>query len=244
MYLSEVMQAEGIAMAALHHRACRPVTLGSLYWQLDDVWPGTSWSSIDWFGRWKLLQFAARRFYAPQAIVAEHPDGATRIALVSDATTPIAALWRVRIMDMAGRMLGKRGAAVTLAPLAVTEAAMPTDADLFGAADPAASYAVAGLVIGGQAVSRAIIERLAPKDMAYPAPGLTVRWTGRTATITATRLARAVHLGFGTLDARPSDDGFDLLPGERRTVTIASDADPRALAAALTIATLGPADAR
>ena len=244
VYLSQVMQAEGIAVAALHHRACRPVTMGSLYWQLNDVWPGASWSSIDWFGRWKLLNFAARRFYAPQAIVAERKDGATRIALVSDATTPIAARWRVRTMDMAGRLIGDRGGPVTLMPLAVTEAAMLRDDDLFAAADPSASYAVAELIVGDRPVSRAIVERLAPKAMTYPAPGLSVRWEGRTATVTATRLARAVHLGFGTLDARPSDDGFNLLPGEHRTVTIASDASPAALAGALTLATLGPADPR
>ena len=244
VYLSQAMQAEGIAMAALHHRACRPVTMGSLYWQLNDVWPGASWSSIDWFGRWKLLNFAARRFYAPQAIVAEHTDGATRIALISDSTAPVAARWRVRTMAMGGDLLGERGAAVTLAPLGVSEAAMLSDADLFGAADPAASYAVAELIVGDRTVSRAIVERRAPKAMAYPAPGLSVRWAGTSATVTATRLARAVHLGFGTLDARPSDDGFDLLPGESRTVTIASDATPAALAAALTLATLGPADAR
>ena len=244
VYLSQVMQADGIAMAALHLRACRPVTLGSLYWQLNDVWPGASWSSIDWFGRWKLLNFAARRFYAAQAIVAEHRDGATRIALISDATAPLAARWRVRTMDMAGTMLGDRGGAVTLAPLAVTEAAMLRDRDVFATADPAASYAVAELLVEGRPVSRAIVERVAPKAMAYPAPGLSVRWAGRTLTVTAARLARAVHLGFGTLDARPSDDGFDLLPGESRTVAIASDAGPATLAAALTIATLGPADAR
>ena len=46
-YLSQAMQAEGIGLAALHHRASRPYTMGSLYWQLNDVWPGASWSGID-----------------------------------------------------------------------------------------------------------------------------------------------------------------------------------------------------
>ena len=96
VYLTQVNQAEAIRIAALHHRACRPVTMGSLYWQLNDVWPSISWASIDHDGQWKLLNYAARRFFAPQAIAAEHKDGATRISLISDATTPIAARWRVR----------------------------------------------------------------------------------------------------------------------------------------------------
>jgi beta-mannosidase len=68
VYLSQVMQADGIALAALHHRASRPYTMGSLYWQLNDVWPGASWSSVDYFGRWKALHFAARRFFAPVTV--------------------------------------------------------------------------------------------------------------------------------------------------------------------------------
>ncbi|MFH7467811.1 hypothetical protein RA282_28425, partial [Pseudomonas syringae pv. tagetis] len=49
VYLSQVMQAEGIELAALHHRSSRPQTMGSLYWQLNDVWPGASWSSVDYY---------------------------------------------------------------------------------------------------------------------------------------------------------------------------------------------------
>jgi beta-mannosidase len=240
VYLTQVNQAQAIEMAARHHRACRPVTLGSLYWQLNDTWPAISWSSIDYDGRWKLLHYAARRFFAPQAIVAEHKDGATRVALVSDATMPIAAEWRVRAFDMVGRPLGARGAQVTLQPLGAQEAASITDAALFAGADPRASFAVAELLVDGRLVSRSIVERALPKDMAYPAPGFTVRWEGRRVTITAGALARAVMLDFGDIAAQPSDDGFDLLPGESVTVDVRSDAPAAALRRAFTLRTLGP----
>ncbi|WP_426263279.1 beta-mannosidase [Sphingomonas sp. PWP1-2] len=239
VYLSQVNQAEAIALAALHHRACRPVTMGSLYWQLNDVWPAISWSSIDHAGRWKLLHYAARRFFAPQVIVAEHVGAATRLALVSDATTPTPARWRVRAFDMAGRLLAEHGAAVTLPPLSATEAARIEDAALFAGADAKTSYAVAELLVGDAPVSRAIVERGVPRDMAYPDPGLHATWHGRELTVTATALARAVMLDFGAVGAQPSDDGFDLLPGESRTVSVASTASPAALARALTLRSLG-----
>lgn len=240
VYLTQVNQAQAIEMAARHHRACRPVTLGSLYWQLNDTWPAISWASVDYNGQWKLLQYAARRFFAPQAIVAERKDGATRVALVSDATAPIAAEWRIRAFDMAGRPLGAKGAQVTLEPLGAQEAASVADADLFAGADPKASFAVAELLVDGRSVSRTIVERALPKDMAYPAPGLTARWEGKRVTIAASALARAVMLDFGELAAQPSDDGFDLLPGESVTVDVRSDASAAALRRALTLRTLGP----
>ncbi|MHC9420512.1 beta-mannosidase [Sphingomonas citri] len=239
VYLTQVNQMQAIELAALHHRACRPTNMGSLYWQLNDVWPAISWASIDHSGRWKLLHYAARRFFAPQAIVAEHRDGTLRVAVVSDATQPIAARWRVRAFASDGSALGERGGDLTLAPLAAAEVASIADAELFAAAPAEASYAVAELTIGDAVASRRVIERVLPKAMRWPDPGLSARWDGRSVTITARKLARAVMLDFGAIDARPSDDGFDLLPGESRTITIESDASPAALKRALVLRSLG-----
>ncbi|HWU96657.1 MAG TPA: glycoside hydrolase family 2 protein, partial [Sphingomonas sp.] len=240
VYLTQVNQAQAIDMAARHHRGCRPVTLGSLYWQLNDTWPAISWASVDYEGQWKLLHYAARRFFAPQAIVAEHKDGATRVALVSDAMTPIAAEWRVRAFDMTGKSLGAKGATVTLEPLSAQEVASIADAELFAGTDATASFAVAELLIDGRSVSRTIVERALPKDMVYPVPVLATRWEGKRVTITAGSLARAVMLDFGDLAAQPSDDGFDLLAGESVTIDVRSDASVAALKRALTLRTLGP----
>ena len=65
VYLSMVLQAEGIRYGVEHWRRQRDRVAGTLYWQLNDCWPVASWSSLDYFGRWKALHYAARRFYAP-----------------------------------------------------------------------------------------------------------------------------------------------------------------------------------
>ena len=65
VYLSMVLQAEGIRYGVEHWRRHTDRVAGTLYWQLNDCWPVASWSSLDYFGRWKALHYAARRFYAP-----------------------------------------------------------------------------------------------------------------------------------------------------------------------------------
>ena len=62
VYLSMVLQAEGIRYGVEHWRRHPERVAGILYWQLNDCWPVASWSSLDYFVRWKALHYAARRF--------------------------------------------------------------------------------------------------------------------------------------------------------------------------------------
>lgn len=68
VYLSQIMQAYCLRFGIEHMRRNMPRTMGSLFWQLNDCWPVASWSSIDFGGRWKALQYAAKRFYAPALV--------------------------------------------------------------------------------------------------------------------------------------------------------------------------------
>ena len=65
VYLSLVLQAEGIRYGVEHWRRHPRRVSGILYWQLNDCWPVASWASLDYFGRWKALHYAARRFFCP-----------------------------------------------------------------------------------------------------------------------------------------------------------------------------------
>ena len=70
VYVSQVLQAEGVKVAMEAHRRAMPYCMGSLYWQIDDCWPVASWSSIDYYGRWKALHYTAKNSYAPILISA------------------------------------------------------------------------------------------------------------------------------------------------------------------------------
>src|SRR5579884_4117786 len=96
------MQAEAIKVGAEHLRRSRPRTMGSLYWQLDDCWPVASWSSIDYYGRWKALQYAARRFFAPVLVSPADENGNLRVYLVSDRRTDVPAHLVLRVVDLEG----------------------------------------------------------------------------------------------------------------------------------------------
>ncbi|MBR2837194.1 MAG: glycoside hydrolase family 2 protein [Kiritimatiellae bacterium] len=91
-YLSQVQQAMAIRAGVEHFRHIMPRCMGSIYWQLCDNWPVASWSSIEYGGKWKHLQYHARRFYSPCAVMvapAYKDDGTLEVWAVNDKDEPL-----------------------------------------------------------------------------------------------------------------------------------------------------------
>ena len=84
IYASQYAQAEGIKYGASHFRRLKPRCMGSLYWQIVDCFPGTTWSGIDYEYRWKILHYYAKRFYQQTVISAEINDRNVRLYVVHD----------------------------------------------------------------------------------------------------------------------------------------------------------------
>jgi beta-mannosidase len=216
--------------------------MGALYWQLNDVWPGASWSSIDVDGRWKALQFRARQFYAPVRVVPLREHGHTAVFLVSDRTTALAAQLRTRVLGMDGAVIADTTRAVTLHPLASTRVDDFADAALLHGADPRRTVAVFELIADGRTLSRHLLYFERTPSLALPAPDIHATLhrdtEGLVLDLAARRFARAVWIDFGDRDATPSDNGIDLLPGEHVAVRIRSRDDVDTLRRALRLRSL------
>lgn len=65
VYLSQLQAGEIMRYTAEHFRRDNAYCRGMILWQLNDCWPVVSWSGIDYYGRWKALQYYTKRFFAP-----------------------------------------------------------------------------------------------------------------------------------------------------------------------------------
>jgi beta-mannosidase len=123
VYLSQILHAEAMRVGVEHWRRARARCSGALYWQLNDCWPVSSWASIDYFGRWKALQYATRRFYAPILLSAELESETSAVSVAITNDTPDA--WRGEIRWTLERFSGEAVAggheSVVAAALATTE---------------------------------------------------------------------------------------------------------------------------
>lgn len=120
VYLSMVLQAEGIRYGVEHWRRSRERVAGTLYWQLNDCWPVASWSSIEYFGRWKALHYAARRFYAPVLLSIEDDPPRQGVYVTNDQLDAWEGSMRWSLETLDNVVLSAGEEPVTAAPQAVT----------------------------------------------------------------------------------------------------------------------------
>ncbi len=103
IYLSQVQQALAIRMAVEYWRTLRPTCMGTLYWQLNDNWPVCSWASLEYGGKWKLLHYLARRFYAPVLpVVLQLDQESLQIRVVSDRADSCRAAFKLQLFSFEG----------------------------------------------------------------------------------------------------------------------------------------------
>lgn len=105
LYASQVLQGMAIKYGVDHWRRNRGRCMGTLYWQINDDWPAPSWSSIDYFGRWKALHYMAQKFYAPHAVSMTLEDHRCHVYFSNESFETTAYSLTLSIRDLSGNVL-------------------------------------------------------------------------------------------------------------------------------------------
>jgi len=216
VYLSMVLQAEGIRYGVEHWRRHPERVAGILYWQLNDCWPVASWSSLDYFGRWKALHYAAKRFYAPVLLSIEDTPPIQAVYITNERREAWdgSLTWSLETLDGEVAKTGYQNVAVdAMAVVKICEVDFSTirrnDADM-----ARNLVCVAELWQDEKMVSRQTAYFVPTKHLELKPPEITPRITmeGQTAQIelSAASLARLVELSLEGEDAIFSDNYFDL----------------------------------
>jgi beta-mannosidase len=235
LYVSQVLQAEGIKVGAEHLRRNRPHSMGSIYWQLNDCWPVASWSSLDYHGRWKALQYYARRFYNDLLVSPHEENGAMAVYVVSDRTAPASGELRARLMKFDGTVVSDKTQAIEIPGLSSgVYARVPNPPQ----AERADTFGIAELVVDGKLVSSNLLFFAPPKELHLPPAHVTAEWTGDGLRLSSNVLARSVYISFGDMDATLSNNYIDLLPGKPVDIRLASAAPADQLRANLKVVSL------
>jgi len=224
VYLSLVLQAEGIRYGVEHWRRHMDRVGGTLYWQLNDCWPVASWSSIDSFGRWKALHYASKRFYAPILLSVEDKPPVMDLHLSNDLPEPWSGSIRWSLETITGAVIDSDELAVTAPACADTLIASLDFTDRFTQETERRTVLVTELLQGDERKSLSVHPFLPNKhlDLIYPQLKAEViqRDQSLLFLLRAESLARFVEMKLiGQPDMIFSDNYFDLPAGRKATIT-------------------------
>ncbi len=225
LYVSQLLQAEGVKIAIEAHRRNRPQCMGTLYWQIDDCWPVASWSSIDYYGRWKALHYYVKKAYANLLITPYAENGILGIHIVSDLLQPQDATLNIKVIDFDGKVLSELAESLRLEP---NVSKKYTQLDLkatVGSASEKRTFLLLTLSNANHELARNVYYLTPSKELELQRPEISfnVRDLGAQCLLEldSPTLARNVFLEpMDDSDAKFSDNYFDLLPKEKVTVTV------------------------
>ena len=105
IFLSQLVQARGMRIGIEAHRRAKPYNMGTLYWQLNDCWPGISWSSIDYLGKWKALHYEAKDAFENVLISFERVDDQLKVYIINDELNDIEEILQLKLINFNGDVL-------------------------------------------------------------------------------------------------------------------------------------------
>ena len=236
VYASQLLQAQAMQYGVEHWRRHRGHCMGTIIWQLNDCWPVASWSSIDYYGRWKALHYYEKRFYAP-VLISCHEEGilsqdtdvnAQALKLKKSAHLNVSnetmnefkgtAFWTLRRPDAS--VIAEGSFDVLCPPLS---AVWLPEQDFSEQATYDCYYAYELRDENGRSVGEGSVLFCAPKHFHFTDPHLQVRVEGDEMVVTADAYARSVEILAGA-DTLLSDNYFDMHAGEKRVKILRGEA--------------------
>ncbi len=215
-YVSQLLQARAMKYGVEHWRRNRGRCMGAVYWQLNDCWPVASWSSIDWYGRWKVLHYWAKRFFAPfTASIVENGEQ-MEIWAVNESREPRKGVLRVFLRDSRLNMVFQTAVQAELPPLSSAKVFERDFSQLITGCGRRREELLFGfqLLEDGCPIGDGCTLFVPDKHFALEDPKLSLKLSrakeGFAIRISARAFARSVWLSLEGMDGVFSDNGFDI----------------------------------
>ena len=239
LYATQVLQADAVKYKVEHFRRNREHCKGTLYWQLNDIWQGTSWASIDYCGRYKVLQYFAKRFYAPVLLSCEEvgetqtrrsvnmergvfsTEKSARFVVTNDTMYEMNGkiCWELR--DENSALLQSGEEKISAKPLSVAR----LDKIDFSHINPQTAHLSFTLISDGKTLSQGSVLFTQPKYYAFQNPNLRCDVKDGELTIYSDAYAKCVWVEGVDGDVILDDNGFDMEKGCKKVRILSGSAE-------------------
>jgi beta-mannosidase len=226
LWLSQILQGFGIKIGAEFWRQTMPKSMGCVFWQYNDIWPGMSWSSVDYFGRWKALHYMARKFYSPVLVSAleDTSKNSADIFVTSDLGENTHGRLTWNVTDLYGASLAKDSMSVRI-PGRKSEKVKTLDlSEMVKQKSANGILTWLSLEAHGQIVSENLVLLALPKELNLLNPGMDVianeSGDGYEVTLQSQKPALWTWLELDGADAKYSDNFVHVTPDSPRKIFV------------------------
>lgn len=228
IYLSQITQSECIEDATEHWRRNKGRCNGSMYWQFNDCWPVCSWSSYDYYGNYKALQYSARRFNAPLTVSAEDSKNGVKLFVINDFNEEKTVNVSYCVFDFRkGKFVASDEKQVTAGAVKNIVAFNLKNSELLKNTDKRSAVLLIRLYENGSLIAEKTLlfdrEKNLPLPKAKISSEISETPTGLEIKLKSDSFARLVRLESSISEEPFSDNCFDLFPNEEKTVTVGKD---------------------
>jgi len=218
LYVNHVLQAEGVKFALEGHRRAAPFCMGSLFWQINDCWPVASWSSTDYYQRWKALQYFAKKGFEPVLVSPYTTSDSLKVDIINDKLTEIKAQLVVKVLDFDGKEILKEVTEVTVPANSSNSFFGTKTTEFMKKVQANNQLLVVELIENNMIVSSNSLYFRPIKEVSLPKPEvkfeINVTDGGFEISLTTNKLAKNLYMTIGDENGFFSDNYFDLMPGQ------------------------------
>ncbi|MBI9033134.1 MAG: glycoside hydrolase family 2 protein [Bacteroidales bacterium] len=229
LYVGQVLQAEGMRQGMEGHRIAMPFNMGSLYWQINDCWPVASWSSSDYYTRWKAMQYFSKKAFAEVLVAPRIEEDSVRIHIVSDRLSSIQSQLNLKLIDFNGKELWTQSMDITIEANSSNSIFEISKKELLKGYNENEVLLVAECLEADQLLSSSKLYFLPVKDLTLPQPTIKHQVEkivkGYKITLNTDKLAKNIHLEFPDVEGFFTDNYFDLIPGETVEVVFETEVE-------------------
>ena len=223
LYVSQILQAYGVSMGMEAHRRNKGYSMGSLYWQLNDCWPVASWSSIDYFGKWKALHYSTKKAFQPVLISFFKSDSEIELHIISDLLESKEVNLNLKVLSFSGEILYETNKNYSLQQNSTMKVDSLSIDWLNKNFDPKSSLVVASLFSDEKEISNNIYYLTKFKDIILTKPLIEYEINELINTfevsLTSKNLVKNVFVDIAS-SQNFSDNYFDMIPGKEYKISI------------------------
>lgn len=220
VYLTGLVQKNCIEDATEFWRRSRKRCAGSLFWQYNDNWYAPSWSAVDYSGKWKPLMYAAKRFFEPVCVSINESSDDFEVFTINDTQNSLDVKLKISLCKFSGEKLFEK----TVSGCAKALSSQRVFSKGIKGFDKRNLYLCVDMISNGKVISRRTKTFIPDKKLSLPKAQINIEKSFNDGilaiSLESSVYCKDVFLNCEGVSKPLSDNCFDLLPNERKTVYV------------------------